>query len=127
MTVLVDTHAFYWSLCSPVDLSPLALRTLNDLGTAKVLSVATFWEMTIKSGLGKLKLPKPIQVLWAEAEAAGIGIVGFDAGHFRHLSGLPPHHGDPFDRIMIAQALEEGWRVVSKDTAWDAYGVRRIW
>jgi PIN domain nuclease of toxin-antitoxin system len=127
MTVLVDTHAFYWSLCAPADLGRQALLTLNDPGITKVLSVATFWEMTIKSSIGKLKLPKPIEFLWAEAEAAGIAVAGFKVGHFQRLSGLPRHHGDPFDRIMIAQALDEGWGVVSKDAEWDAYGVQRIW
>ena len=127
MTVLVDTQAYYWGLCSPADLSARARMALQDAGIRKVLSAATFWEMTIKSNLGKLRMPKPVEVLWGEAEAAGMEVLGIQGAHLRQLSSLPGHHGDPFDRLMIAQALAEGWSVVSSDAQWDAYGVQRIW
>ena len=87
----------------------------------------SFWEMAIKSALGKLILPKSVELLWQEAEPAGIGVLPIQARHLTRLATLPHHHRDPFDRLMIAQALEEGWEVISSDDQWDAYGVTRIW
>ncbi len=127
MRILVDTQSYYWSLCEPGRLSISAAAVLQSRSRIKILSVATFWEMAIKSALGKLTLPKDLEVLWQEAEVAGIGILPIRPRHLARLTTLPHHHRDPFDRLMIAQALEEGWEVISSDDQWDAYGVTRIW
>ncbi len=127
MKTLVDTQCFYWSLCEGNKLSRQAREAMQDEVRVKVLSVAVFWEMTIKHGIGKLRLPQPVEVLWEEAEAGGIAVVGIRPAHLRGLAALDHHHNDPFDRVMIAQALVEDWEVVSSDEHWDAYGVRRIW
>jgi PIN domain nuclease of toxin-antitoxin system len=127
MRFLVDTQSYYWSLCEPAKLSAVATEVLQHPSRTKVLSVASFWEMAIKSALGKLTLPKDLNLLWKEAEAAGIEILPIRPGHLTWLTTLPHHHRDPFDRLMIAQALEEGWEVISNDEQWDAYGVTRVW
>ncbi|MES2657815.1 MAG: type II toxin-antitoxin system VapC family toxin [Verrucomicrobiota bacterium] len=127
MRTLVDTQCYYWSLCEPSNLSVAASQALQSQSRVKALSVATFWEMSIKSALGKLTLPNRIELLWHEAELSGIAILSIRPEHLTRLAALPHHHRDPFDRLMIAQALEEGWEVVSSDDQWDAYGVMRIW
>lgn len=127
MRILVDTQSYYWSLCDPRMLSARATAVLTDPGIRKYLSAVVFWELAIKAALGKLTLPKPVEVLWAEAESAGTSILAIRPDHLRGLGKLPHHHRDPFDRLMIAQALEEGWKAVSSDDQWDAYGVVRIW
>lgn len=127
MRTLVDTQCFYWSLCETGNLSISAAQALQSPSMVKCLSVASFWEMAIKTALGKLTLPRRVEILWQEAEAAGIAILSIQPRHLARLATLPHHHRDPFDRLMIAQALEEGWSVVSSDDQWDAYGVMRIW
>lgn len=127
MRTLLDTQSYYWSLCEPGKLSNAAAREMQSRSRSMILSVATFWEMAIKSALGKLTLPKNVELLWQEAEAVGIGILPILPIHLSSLATLPHHHRDPFDRLMIAQALAEGWEVVSSDNQWDAYGVTRIW
>ena len=77
--------------------------------------------------MGKLTLPKRIERLWQEAETADIAVSPIRPRHLARLAALPHHHRDPFDRLMIAQTLEEGWEVISSDNEWDAYGVTRIW
>lgn len=127
MTILVDTQCFYWSFCEPDLLSARARHALQDAAKVKVLSVAVFWEMTIKSALGKLTLPKPVEELWSETAGAGIAVLQIQPNDLAGLAKLPHHHRDPFDRLMVAQALVEGLPVVSSDDQWDAYGVQRIW
>ena len=126
MRILVDTQSFYWSLCDPGALTGRAAAALTDPGISKYLSAVVFWELAIKHALGKLILPKPVEVLWAEAEDVAL-ILPIRPSHLRCLGTLLQHHRDPFDRLMIAQALEEGWEVVSSDDQWDAYGVVGIW
>ena len=127
MRTLVDTQSYYWSLCDPGRLSATATEALQCQSRIKILSVASFWEMAIKNALGKLTLPKRIERLWQEAETADIAVSPIRPRHLARLAALPHHHRDPFDRLMIAQTLEEGWEVISSDNEWDAYGVTRIW
>jgi PIN domain nuclease of toxin-antitoxin system len=127
MKVLVDTQSYYWGLCERASLSFKAREALSDPLLTKCLSVAVFWEFSIKSALGKLKLPREVPELWGEAEGDGFILLPILKQHLGRLATLPQHHRDPFDRLMIAQALEEGWSVVSSDEQWDAYGVHRIW
>jgi PIN domain nuclease of toxin-antitoxin system len=127
MRTLVDTQSYYWSLCDPGRLSAIATEALQSPSRIKILSVASFWEMAIKNALGKLTLPKRVELLWQEVEATDIAVLPIRPGHLARLATLPHHHRDPFDRLMIAQTLEEGWEVISSDDQWDAYGVTRIW
>lgn len=128
MRAIVDTNALIWATNDGGQLSAKARHRLNDPATVKVVSVVVFWEMAIKVGLGKLELGMAPDRLMKTLVAQGeIELLAIKAHHLGRLLTLPLHHRDPFDRLMIAQALEEGWEVVSSDDQWDAYGVRRIW
>lgn len=91
------------------------------------LSVASLWEIGIKVGLGKLELGVSLAYLVDELPVLkGIEVVSIAPNHILRASALPLHHRDPFDRMIVAQALEEGFTIVGSDLAFDAYGVRRI-
>ena len=126
MPVLLDTHAFLWWCDDARELSRKARRTISEQEC--FLSLASLWEMAIKMSLGKLELPSsfdryiPEQVRANSFSPLAIG--------FRHIAGcaaLPWHHRDPFDRLLVAQALEENLRVVSRDAVFEQYGLERIW
>ena len=86
------------------------------------------WELAIKAGLGKLKLALPVQRYVVENVAAnGFGILDIRIAHIGRVESLASLHGDPFDRLLVAQALEEKLPVVTADPVFRAYGVRRIW
>jgi PIN domain nuclease of toxin-antitoxin system len=128
MKLLLDTNALILATEDEAALSQAARLALNQSERVKVVSAVAFWEMAIKVGLGKLKLGMAPDALMAQLVCTGaIQVLGIESRHLRRLAMLPYHHRDPFDRLMIAQALEEDWEVVSKDELWDAYGVKRIW
>jgi PIN domain nuclease of toxin-antitoxin system len=125
---LLDTHAVLWAGLDPARLGPAAREVMEDPGNDLLLSVASTWEMAIKRGLGKLSLRMPLAQLVATALARpGYRLAAIELRHTLAVEGLPPHHRDPFDRLLVAQALTEGWPIVSQDTAFDAYGIERVW
>jgi PIN domain nuclease of toxin-antitoxin system len=94
----------------------------------KYLSIASVWEMSIKHGLGKLKLDLPLRdTIETGVQECGIALLAVDRDHALSVAELPWHHDDPFDRLLIAQARAEDLRIVSRDEAFDNYGVSRIW
>jgi PIN domain nuclease of toxin-antitoxin system len=125
--VLLDTNAFLWWTAEPARLTDLARDTIGS--TEEVLvSHATAWEMAIKAGIGKLRLPAPVDRFFPDQLAVN-RFVALPLT-FRDLSrveGLPHHHRDPFDRVLVAQALGAGLSVVSSDRVLEAYGVLRLW
>ena len=126
MAVLLDTHAFLWWCEDARELSRKARKTISE--EECFLSLASLWEIVIKVSLGKLKLPARFNRYVPEQMALN-NFSSLEIG-FRHISvcaELPWHHRDPFDRLLIAQALEEDLGVVSRDTVFDQYGIRRIW
>lgn len=126
MPVLLDTHAFLWWCEDSPELSKKARKIIS--GEDCVLSLASLWEIAIKVSLGRLKLPSPFD-RYIPDQISENGFSRLDIG-FRHLAGcavLPWHHRDPFDRLLVAQAIEEDLPVVSRDKMFDRYGVRRIW
>jgi PIN domain nuclease of toxin-antitoxin system len=126
--LLLDTQAFLWFENGDPRLSGTARRRIEDAGQGKTLSVASVWEMAIKIGTGKLRLSRPLaELVQVGAMEKGIPLLAIDVRHAMAVSTLPRHHGDPFDRLLIAQALHEGLAIVSSDDRFDAYGVRRIW
>ena len=97
-------------------------------GTRNFISMASFWEIGIKTGLGKLDLgDDPLPRLMARADEDGLQRVGIEPAHSHAISRLPLHHRDPFDRLLAAQALVEKLTIVSADPSFDAYGVTRLW
>lgn len=128
MRYLLDTHAYLWALAGDAKLSQRAADVFLDQAADLVLSVASVWEIAIKVSLGKLRLEASVEdVVVREREAQGIGLLAIDVRHAAAVETLPMHHRDPFDRLLAAQALEEDLAVLSRDPAFDDYGVQRVW
>ncbi len=128
MRVLVDTHVFLWWVEGNRKLPAKGREALADPDNECLLSLASVWELAIKAGLGKLKLALPVQRYVVEHVAAnGFRMLDIRMAHVGRVETLAPHHGDPFDRLLAAQALEEGLPVVSADPVFRKYGVKRIW
>lgn len=128
MRLLLDTHTLFWSVDDPSKVSVPAMAAMADPANDRFLSAATIWELAIKVGQGKLALSMPYR-LWLETAIADLKltILPVTVAYAELQTGLPPHHKDPFDRMIIAQALVDGISVVSVDVAFDPYGVARIW
>jgi PIN domain nuclease of toxin-antitoxin system len=128
MRLLLDTHAFLWFIMGSSNLSPSARAMIEDEANESFLSVASLWEMAIKVSLGKLTLSAPFDALIPQQLASnGIELLGIQVAHASVVSALPFHHRDPFDRLIIAQAQVERMPIAGADTAFDAYGVQRLW
>lgn len=119
MRLLLDTHIVLWAMADDPRL-PRALRDAVAGAETLFISAATVWEVAIKSSLGKLEVPAD---LFDRALAAGAQPLAITWTHARMVAGLPPHHADPFDRMMIAQARAEGLTLVSVDRQIAAYDV----
>lgn len=128
MKLLLDTHTLVWSVNEPTKLSKAANMAVSDPGNERLVSAATIWELAIKFGLGKITL-LPSYRPWIEQalSALGLGVLPVTVEYAERQIALPPHHRDPFDRLMIAQSLLDGTPIVSNDTVFDLYGVSRIW
>jgi PIN domain nuclease of toxin-antitoxin system len=125
---LLDTHAFLWWIDGGDRLSARARRAIADPANTCVLSLASVWEMAIKVSLRKLEVPDPIERFVADQLAAnGFQALGIDLRHVSQVAALPFHHRDPFDRLLVAQALAERLAIVSTDPIFSRYGVKRIW
>jgi PIN domain nuclease of toxin-antitoxin system len=128
MTLLVDTHSFLWFNQDDPALSARAKALLEDPANEKLVSLACCWEIAIKAGIGKLALGEPTATYIPNALArAKFGTLPITLDHVVAVERLPPHHRDPFDRMIVAQALAENVAVVSADAVLDAYGVTRLW
>ena len=128
MKVLVDTHAWLWMLTAP-DRLPTGVRSIvGDLRTDVLVSVASAWEIGIKHALGKLTLPEdPLPFVENRIPASGCALLDIRADHALHAAALPPHHRDPFDRLLIAQSRILGVPLCSGDRVFDAYEVDLLW
>jgi PIN domain nuclease of toxin-antitoxin system len=127
MKLLLDTHAFLWFVTGDGRLSRRARRALEAEETEMVLSAASVWEMAIKAGLGRLTLPASVAEYIAEKVEGGLGVMLVDWPHAAAVEKLPQHHRDPFDRLLVAQALTENLPVVTNDPAFRHYGVKVVW
>lgn len=124
MIVLLDTHALIWALEASPRLSTTARDVIEDTGNTILVSVVSAWEIEIKKALGRLAAPDDLDDV---IEAAGFfkRLVTFT--DVRHLGTLPAHHRDPFDRMLVAQALGEGAPLVSSDPQIARYPIQVIW
>jgi PIN domain nuclease of toxin-antitoxin system len=128
MRLLLDTHAFLWWVEDNPRLSRKAGAAVVERGNDCYLSLASSWEMAIKISLGKLKLKGSLERFIPDQLAAnGFRELPIDFGHVTRVSRLPFHHRDPFDRLLVAQALEEELTIVSANRVFGAYRVKRIW
>ena len=127
MKLLLDTHIFIWWADQPEKLSPAALSALEDENNELLLSVASVWEMQIKIQLGKLKLSLPLKELVKnQQETNDLTISPVALSHVLALDALPFHHKDPFDRLLIAQSIEEDLTLVTADSQFFAYSVKLL-
>jgi PIN domain nuclease of toxin-antitoxin system len=124
MKILLDTHAWLWMIAAPVRLSPAARDTLAAGSTVLYLSAASSWEMSIKQALGRLDLGGDPQHAIPEMMLRS-NVVALDITHQHTLraGALPPHHRDPFDRLLVAQAQIEGLPIMTADAAFRQYNV----
>ena len=127
MKLLLDTHAFLWFATGDARLSRAARRALEAEDNELILSAASVWEMAIKAGLGRLALPASVEEYVAEKVAGGLDVLSVDWTHAAAVEQLPPHHSDPFDRLLAAQALVENLPLVTGDSAFGSYGVKVVW
>jgi len=124
MRLLLDTHIFLWYISADPQLPTVYVDAIRDPANEVYLSVASVWEAVIKYALGKLPLPEaPAEYLPRQREAHRIATLPIEERALAHLAGLPPLHRDPFDRILVAQALQHGLTVVTVDDAVRAYAV----
>lgn len=123
MNLLVDTHVALWALASPDRIIPEVREMLRDPAHAAHVSAVTVWEVEIKRAIGRLAAPDGFA---GECIERGFDPLPIDLAHAERAGRLPPHHADPFDRMLIAQALEEDLILVSDDRAMDAYDVPTI-
>ncbi len=127
MKALLDTHTFLWAIAEEKRLSRRAQQIYtgsNDLW----LSVASVWEILIKVQLGKLPLPQPAgPYLVKKLVKERIEVLPITLDHVLRTESLPQHHRDPFDRLLIAQSIEEGWPIVTADPWFARYPVDVIW
>jgi PIN domain nuclease of toxin-antitoxin system len=126
MRVLLDTHTFLWAITDEARLSPQA-RTL--MATSELWwSVVSLWETIQKVQIGKLTLPLPAGAfLQAELRASNVHLLPVRPSHVMCVETLPLHHRDPFDRLLIAQGIEEGWPILTADPWFTRYPVQVIW
>ncbi len=128
MRVLLDTHAFLWLVTDDSRLSRRSRSVFLDDRNDILISAVTGFEIALKYSLGKLELSqRPEMFIAKRIEANALTVLPLAMGHAIAVGSLPFHHRDPFDRLLIAQALIERIPVLSNDTVFNAYGVKRIW
>ncbi len=127
MTLLLDTHVFLWFCQGDSRLSSTAKSLIEDPSNAKLLSVASCWEIAIKAGVKKLTLGEPASVYISNALArSGVAVLPITLEHVTSVETLPTHHKDPFDRLFVGQVQAEGLTLVSADPIFDVYGIQRV-
>ena len=127
MKLLLDTHTFLWFINDNPRLSARA-KALLESDADMLLSIASLWEIAIKSSIGKLALAQPYHIfLPQQLTDNDIEILPISLAHLNVVATLPFHHRDPFDRLLIAQTIAEQLPIISVDTMFDAYSVKRLW
>lgn len=124
MRLLLDTHTLLALLSSDYPLSSEAQAAMERPDAEPIASAVNVWEIAIKRSVGKLKAPDD---LLERIDETGAELLSITAWHAYATAGLPYHHRDPFDRLLIAQAKLEGCAVITKDPAFAAYGVPVVW
>lgn len=127
MRCLLDTHTLLWWVTKPEVLPPALLELLADRSNELLLSVAVPWELAIKTNTGRLNAAKILQEIQFGKLKDELQVLAAEVSHVIRAGMLPLHHRDPFDRLLAAQALELGVPIISIDTKFDLYGVKRIW
>ena len=128
MKLLVDAHALIWAVDEPSRLGTQAMAGLQDPANELLFSAGSVWELAIKTSLGKLSLSLPYR-RWMETAISDLGLklLPIVVEHADVQTRLPHHYRDPFDRLLVAQALAEKVPLISADAVFDQYGVSRVW
>jgi len=121
--LLLDSHVFLWWRTDDRRLSPAARSAIGEASLVFV-SAATAWEIGIKAALGRIELPESVE---AGVRASGFDPLPITLAHAESAAGLPPHHADPFDRMLVAQCRGEGLTLVTHDRRIEPYGVDVLW
>jgi PIN domain nuclease of toxin-antitoxin system len=128
MRLLLDTHTFIWFVTDSPRLSDRVKQLIEDDYNEKLLSPASIWEMAIKHSMGKLNFSTPFpQFIEQQIGLNSMDLLPIEISHINVVSTLALHHRDPFDRLLISQALVENMPILSVDKAFDAYPIERIW
>ena len=128
MRILLDTHAIVWWATGDERLSRKARVALADPNTEVFISIASAWEIQIKATLQKLALNESVDALYRSLIIdQNFRMIGIELKDIDHLSKLPPHHRDPFDRMLVAQALRGDFTLVTKDRVVASYGTPTLW
>jgi len=127
MAYLLDTHTFLWLVAGDEQLPVNVKAKITDIKVQCFLSVASLWEITIKHQLGKLKLDISLEELFQYANRNKIEILQISNEHLLSLSNLPRHHSDPFDRLIISQAIVEKLIILSRDNEFKNYKIKQLW
>ncbi|MEH2240781.1 type II toxin-antitoxin system VapC family toxin [Nostoc sp.] len=123
---LLDTHAFIWLTENDSSLPDNLRMTINTADTV-YLSIASLWEISIKLNLGKLSLEQSYETIGSAIDDSDILIIPISFADTVQVRNLPLYHGDPFDRMLIAQAINHSLIIISSDKKFDAYSVQRMW
>jgi PIN domain nuclease of toxin-antitoxin system len=126
MTILLDTHTIMWFLDNDSRL-PATTRTQIETTENVFASIISLWEIAIKANIGKLSLSAPFTTLQPSLIAANITLLPITFADTETYLSLPLHHRDPFDRILVAQAVNHSLIFISQDAQMDAYSIRRMW
>ena len=128
MKVLLDTHAFLWLISGDDRLSETAQKTFLNPGNILFFCAASLWEICIKMSLGKLSLKSGwLKTIEDEMKINAIQWLSIEMTHCVKLTNLPFHHRDPFDRMLVAQAMVDDMQLLSRDTRLSSYEIKRIW
>ena len=126
MSVLLDTHVLLWFQSLDKRISPTLRTRIEQSDEDYFVSHVSFWEIAIKSSIGKLKLDRDLSATFIAIKDAGFQILPMAEGHFLQTATLPLHHRDPFDRMLIAQAKHESMHLLTADPHFAAYDVQLI-
>lgn len=128
MRLLIDSHALIWYVDQHQQLSSASHAAISDPSNELLLSAGSIWEIAIKIGLGKLVLTQPYSFWMSQALSdLGMRVLPITVEYADTQARLPKHHSDPFDRLIVAQAIVENVSIVSADARMDAYGITRLW
>ena len=127
MNLLLDTHTFIWFITGSEQLSRKAKSFIENPSNENYISMASLWEISVKVNIKKLELGKDFKYVIKDVYSNGFQVLSIGFPHLIEYSGLPLHHRDPFDRLIISQSRVENMSIIGRDEVFDSYITNRIW